>query len=790
MFRRTYKRGDTVRRRRWTRTRMIMPPKLDDPYRPLSIIWESVRSEDGGYSLTCRSHLQVHNNSNVDLSFFMFSQSWEKRDVYVGQAVCGEKLRVPLQFATGTHLRMGMKRNFGNSSKESNILSNFMLSERLMILPTTFISSHILRCKINCDDSKDDTRPINLVVRIKSEGGITDIFIDPVLRIANLLPCAIQCQLGEAIPEYTPPCERGAGMINRGRVSVETSEETKITIIDPSFKPHVSFRVPGYNWSQWYRIVNRKSNSETWVPTENDLCGEFRSSEENSDHADEYKTIIQFDHLNGGDPLLLILSIQQGHCPILRIYAQYWIVNKTGFGLRFCEGVSLLGGPVGVTSRRSYTLPQESLELKDDEMITGHEWTLGMSGMTLYFSSKQKLCFRIENMEDCGSITGWTSLLDISNVMPRTVITIDEEGTNSRRFEFAVEITLCQSVFTRTKLITIIPRYLIINLLDFDLLVSQYGSVAGEKRVPKQASLPYHWDEASLPPQIRLASVAENDEVLWTNGCFQLDQIGISAIRLPTPSGGKVVQIEVRLASKTQSCAVAVVIWSTRVDGNPLYMLRNISSKTMRCSQLLRQKSDDGIEKRYSSSKDYSFWWTLSPNESFSYGFEDPERSHKLEWFVAHDSHDSRSFSKSTHHEIDVDSMGSYADLAITEQHKIRCQVKAERSTKVIEFTDVWNDVQVTKNDYFSDFLEFSFRLDIPGISMSFIDTTVKSTLQVPREILFLSLSNLVLMFSQGRDGHHSFELVLDSVQIDNHIPESSHSVLVCFNNRHCKIFE
>lgn len=756
---------------------MIIPSKLNDPYRTLSLIWESRPIATGGYSLTCRSHLQVHNRTNIDLSFFMFLQSWKNGDVYVGNALGGQKLVVPLQFAAGTHIRIGKKRHCNATVKGADLLSKFMTSERLMILPTGFISSSVLRCSINCEDSKDDTRPINLVVRVESDGGITDVFIDPVLRIVNLLPCTIQCQLGEAIPEGAPPCERGIGVRNRGRVSIETTEECNITVVSPTAKPHISIRVPGYNWSQWCRIVNLKSNSETWMLGENDISSEYRSSEENTDHAEDYKSIIQFDRLGGGDPLLLIFSVEQNHTPILRIYAQYWIVNKTGFGLRFCEGISLLGGSVGITSRRSYALPQEkTLEMNNDQMISGHEWTLGVSGMTIYFSVKQKICFRIENMEDCEGITSWSSVLDISNVMPRTVITIEEEGISSHRFEFAIEITLCQSSFTRTKLITIYPRYIIINLLDFDLLVSQYGSFGEEKRVQKQTSLPYHWNDTSLPPQIRLACVTQA-ELLWSNGCIQLDRIGITAMRLPTTTGTRVVQIEVRLASKFQNCAVAIVIWSTNEGGNPLYMLKNVSSKIIRCAQPLRSTCEEDIDKQRLSSKDYSYWWTVLPHESLCYGFEDPERPHVLDVFL----HDPAQTSSRNHrYEINIDAMGSHIDIAITELHKVRCHIKAERSTKIIEFTDIWNNEQVARFKHRTeDFLEFRFRLDIPGVSISVIDATLESSLEVPREILFLSLSNLILIFLQGQDGHHSIELILDSIQIDNHIPDSSHSVLV-----------
>eukprot|EP00814_Leptocylindrus_danicus_P006792 CAMPEP_0116043306 /NCGR_PEP_ID=MMETSP0321-20121206/26276_1 /TAXON_ID=163516 /ORGANISM="Leptocylindrus danicus var. danicus, Strain B650" /LENGTH=781 /DNA_ID=CAMNT_0003524087 /DNA_START=220 /DNA_END=2562 /DNA_ORIENTATION=- len=47
------------------------------------------------------------------------------------------------------------------------------------------------------------------------------------------------------------------------------------------------------------------------------------------------------------------------------------------------------------------------------------------------------------------------------------------------------------------------------------------------------------------------------------------------------------------------------------------------------------------------------------------------------------------------------------------------------------------------------------------------------------REILFLSLTNITATFSQGRDGHHEIEVLLETMQLDNHIAEATHPVMM-----------
>src|SRR3569832_1859089 len=49
--RRGYHRGDSCRRRRWMCTRIVRPPRLDDPLRQLKFVLESVRDENGNYNI-------------------------------------------------------------------------------------------------------------------------------------------------------------------------------------------------------------------------------------------------------------------------------------------------------------------------------------------------------------------------------------------------------------------------------------------------------------------------------------------------------------------------------------------------------------------------------------------------------------------------------------------------------------------------------------------------------------------------------------------------------------------
>lgn len=173
-----------------------------------------------------------------------------------------------------------------------------------------------------------------------------------------------------------------------------------------------------------------------------------------------------------GDPLILVISVECGHSPTVRVYSQYWILDKTGFGCkwacrakvtvvmdrvltrgvclhpptgRFCEGFTdLLGNvPDNETSRRSHLLQEEARDpdIQSDMKVQGHQWSIGMSGMSLYFSQREKFALSIESGAGDGRYvkgkqnirSKWVSPMDVSNVIPKTVFSV--EASRSVLFE-------------------------------------------------------------------------------------------------------------------------------------------------------------------------------------------------------------------------------------------------------------------------------------------------------------------------------------------------------------------
>jgi hypothetical protein len=263
--RRFYVRGDCCRRRRWTRTRMVKPPRLDDPHRVLKFVWETSRDEAGNYSIRIRSPLTFHNCTSLPLTFFVYSPSWDE-DKKVGTADAGDSIFVPVSLASAVYVRLAKKLGMNETAS----INDFAKSDRTMILPTSPTTDTFVRTTIHLQDVTNTT--LHFLVHIKSNKGIVDVTVEPVVRVINLLPCQLECQLGEVVRGSTGRVEDARPVIgsNGKRIGkaetlqIASGQEGKCIAVDPMSKPHISLRVPGYRWSPWQRIVNRNPKSHTW----------------------------------------------------------------------------------------------------------------------------------------------------------------------------------------------------------------------------------------------------------------------------------------------------------------------------------------------------------------------------------------------------------------------------------------------------------------------------------------------------------------------------------------------
>jgi hypothetical protein len=527
------------------------------------------------------------------------------------------------------------------------------------------------------------------------------------------------------------------------------------------------------------------------------------------------------------------------------VFFYHRILDKSGFGLRFTDNFDIIGQQPDPDSLRqsflSLTTANNSA-LASDMKRQGCEWSIGMNGMTLFFSKRERVSLSVVHDEELKRksnkfVSRWSSFIDISKAISKTIISVDDHD-GKKRFELAYDITSCPSLFSRTYMIQIFPRYQIANLLQKNVYLAQDGTTE-HHLIPSQSWLPFHWDISSLDPKIRLSCQVDDEPGLWTQGCVSLDQIGITAIRIPKSDEIVVVQVEVRLATKKQSSAVVVLIWSSTENdtSNPLYTLRNDSKRTVFCCQPLLCDSDqenalaqlncgddvldesrDGqatgalgrIARRHQQPNDNSaardskfksiirevlrgecagihlsdrsnrersreFVWTLMPGDSIGFGFDNPEFTHMLQWTCLTSSALLLHGEDSDVGHVNLDVIGAVSTVLLLDGDEIKCEVKAEQSTKVVVFSDSTNNSGGCDEELASLVLS----VEIPGVTVSIIDNQLSGNETNPREIMLVSTERWLCIFSQTRDGIHELEVKLSSFQADNFIHDAEHPVLI-----------
>jgi len=826
---RYFREGDTCRRRRWIRTRVMKSRLLDKFPSPIPVVWRT-SEVDGCQCIRITSHVLIKNNVNRPLRLLGYKFPWQD-DRMIGNVKEGDTLSLPLTLSSITHLTIAILDDANDASEQE-----FHKSKRLMILPTRHSCKRLYRPKIYLDATHTteellSSRTLHFLVIVNHDNGLTDITIDPVLKVQNLLPCPIQYRLLEAAKQVD--CENSfdslnaEDMIRTEEREVDIGEEVSSITADPSLNPSISFCVPGYHWSSYQRIVNRPQAGSSWKPDRYDEIIRFKLKASNGN--DAYTSLILLDSADDvEDNLTILLEVTPGHCPTLRIYAQYWIVDMSGFGLRFCDGASDILGTVLIESedRKSYTKKKHSIK------TPGRQWTIGEEGMSIYYTERQKIAVSVDLYK--GDMSGkperrvrseWSDLLDISNVMPKTVFSVDE-ANSKRKYELCYEVENASGSFGRSKIIKIFSRFHVINLSTSALYIAQQGVPNEISFVPPQGSIPFHFEDSSFPLAIHLSTNCVN----WSNGSVCLDKVGITSMKLHDSSDfSPVLQVEVRLASKDQNSAVAILVWNSEKESQPLYTLKNSSKYSIVCWQQrqLEQNDDEqeengeynilaatlgcggaaqmnsvadlvsNVQCNFTSERKgvigNSSRWLLGRGQEVHFGFDDPQKSHVLEWTLQAPGMKNTDI-------IEIDTIGGYRIMTLPDGNEVGCVVIAEKSTKVIEFVDLScgrrkgdDIIDIMKHRVYGDSsrsvvtpeqteatsMAFAFKICIPTTEVSFINTRYNS--KAGREIFLLAVESVKFEFVQTLDRHHEIELKVTAMQIDNHLHNSPHPVLISF---------
>ena len=235
-------------------------------------------------------------------------------------------------------------------------------------------------------------------------------------------------------------------------------------------------------------------------------------------------------------------------------------------------------------------------------------------------------------------------------------------------------------------------------------------------------------------------------------------------------------------------------------------MIKGTNHAFMNCSAF------DCVESSVNSldAKADNFIWSIPRDSTCTFGFEDPNLPHILQWTcsLGNGGHAIKEGRIGT---VKIDNMGDSDIISVQGGAQVGCLMRAEHSTKVIEFFDItdsslfklshespnviesfqkkvgqlqnkeMNEIEVSHesgSEDHHDIVSINFKIKLPGLTISIVENIIETT---GREILCLSLGDMTAELAQNKDGYHELELTLMSFQLDNHIYGSLHPVLVSF---------
>lgn len=251
------------------------------------------------------------------------------------------------------------------------------------------------------------------------------------------------------------------------------------------------------------------------------------------------------------------------------------------------------------------------------------------------------------------------------------------DGTQGEVYELALRAETCPGTFRRTTLVTVVPRYCIVNLLeDESIWLKQPGAPDSDAvSISPGERLPWHWVRGGKSSKggvrVRTAQTA------WSYGDVMIDRVGTTALHVPsrpedegldaqdglkpnelagprvTVDGGgeqEVVHVDVKLADDTfvDEYAVLVVFWkATDKKFSPIYAVRNTSPVAVQVYQAAGRSHKSANLKEKAA-------WKIESGEERQIGWAFPSAPHSI--LIS-------SVGGAREYELNADTIGNYTKI-------------------------------------------------------------------------------------------------------------------------------
>ena len=452
-------------------------------------------------------------------------------------------------------------------------------------------------------------------------------------------------------------------------------------------------------------------------------------------------------------PLLLYLCNEltpNGNCRII-IFAKYWLVNKTGIPALFKSKNSKYIAAGQEKEEEYHNSHTKALSYK--RIITPEHNEEFKPILYSYpdesYLFKSKTCMKLIDSE-------WSEGIPIESVGTKGGIEM-KQTKGKIQYNIGVSIELLTGRYFRTKLISFIPTFVLINQLNTDLYFRQSETETGYL-LKSSKEMPFHWMDITKPNEICISP----DKNHYWSPTFKISRFIEFAMNIKGKGNTKDYPVLVNIQSYDASY---LVIFREYKSKYPPFRIENCTGCKIRYNQ--KYLDDNPIE--------------IDPYSQMGYFFDIPDvKEHVIVLSIP-----KYNFTK----EYSVNRIKKYKPITITNEGEsltITIEVLIDKVTRVIQIID--NDthpIQKLDSDKETDLLRLS--LHLYGIGISIID-------ERPQEMLYISLHQFILGLEQTAK-ELSLNVYLNDIQIDNQLADAVHPILLStryglYPNEDSNVFE
>ncbi|GAQ80498.1 Vacuolar protein sorting-associated protein [Klebsormidium nitens] len=332
---------------------------------------------------------------------------------------------------------------------------------------------------------------------------------------------------------------------------------------------------------------------------------------------------------------------------------------------------------------------------------------------------------------------------------------------------------------SRTKTVTVRPRYVLVNALHRDLVYKQQGTESYQHLAAGQHR-PFHWTDVKRNFRVCLRF----DENGWDwSGGFAPDQLGDILLKMRQQSNRAITMVRVDVSCPdppegdgpgkmagggSRGVGTCVVVISEDRGGFVPYRIENFSTETVRFHQERCEEADD----------------LLRPYSSCLYAWDEPCRPHRLVMTVP---------GASKLGTFSLDTVWEYPRLHLSAttqrpERTLQVAVRADGPTRVISVSDVsmhsWEEPEGSGAGS-----SWAGKGERPGEAAGPSDMTLEVTVKVagvgvsvidsrPQELLYGCTRGVSIRFVRGTHEQMA-EFHVASLQLDNQLRHATYPVLL-----------